>query len=164
MCSCSPRAALAEGPTQYSLPHHLEPGLPGLQVGKGRLYTPCAEDVGTVLKCEVVAIDSASAFGELGKTFSVSTARVRPAPSPPKRSLTPVPPPKNVVTTGKFTALTYNLLADLYATVRRACSGCLACRHCGSSWGARCRPALCQVSAEKLTNCSPCCCAPVQLG
>ena len=97
----------------------------GLQVGKGRLYTPCAEDVGTVLKCEVVAIDSASAFGELGKTFSVSTSRVRPAPSPPKRSLTPVPPPKNVVTTGKFTALTYNLLADLYATVRRACRAAL---------------------------------------
>lgn len=104
------------------MPQHPEPGL---QVGKGRLYTPCAEDVGTVLKCEVVAIDSASAFGELGKTFSVSTARVRPEPSPPKRSLTPVPPPKNVVTTGKFTALTYNLLADLYATVRRVCRDAL---------------------------------------
>ncbi|KAK9827722.1 hypothetical protein WJX81_005188 [Elliptochloris bilobata] len=90
-----------------------------IEVGKGRLYTPCAEDVGTVLKCEVAAIDSASAFGELGKTFSVSTSRVRPAPSPPKRSLTPVPPPKNVVTTGKFTALTYNLLADLYATAEQ---------------------------------------------
>ena len=81
------------------------------------MYTPGTEDVGTVLKCEVVAIDSASAFGELGKTFSVATARVRPAPLPPNRSLTPLPPPKNVVTTGKFTALTYNLLADLYATV-----------------------------------------------
>ncbi len=91
---------------------------PGPQVGKGRLYTPCADDVGSVLKCEVVAIDSASAFGELGKTFSVATARVRPAPSPPKRALTPLPPPKAVVAAGKFTALTYNLLADLYATVR----------------------------------------------
>ena len=133
-CAAALRAVpWLKGPTHHSLPQHPEPGSPGLQVGKGRLYTPCAEDVGTVLKCEVVAIDSASAFGELGKTFSVSTARVRPAPSPPKRSLTPVPPPKNVVTTGKFTALTYNLLADLYATVRRAWSGCLACRHTGSS-------------------------------
>ena len=89
------------------------------QVGKGRLYTPCEDDVGTVLKCEVVAIDTASPYGEQGKTFSNATARVRPAPSPPKRVFTPIsPPPKNVVSAGKFTALTYNLLADLYATVR----------------------------------------------
>lgn len=89
------------------------------QVGKGRLYTPCEDDVGSVLKCEVVAIDSASPYGETGKTFSLPTARVRPSPSPPKRTLTPITPtPKNVLGVGKFTALTYNVLADLYATVR----------------------------------------------
>ena len=97
------------------------------QVGKGRLYTPCEDDVGSVLKCEVVAIDTASPYGEQGKTFSNATARVRPAPSPPKRALTPIsPPPKNVVSAGKFTALTYNLLADLYATVRhRKATSCV---------------------------------------
>ncbi len=118
---------------------------PGPQVGKGRLYTPCADDVGSVLKCEVVAIDSASAFGELGKTFSVATARVRPAPSPPKRALTPLPPPKAVVAAGKFTALTYNLLADLYATVRarrrlRPSHQRLACRRA---------PLLCSLAAGR---------------
>ena len=93
--------------------------VPASQVGKGRLFTPNEDDIGTVLKCEVVAIDSTSPYGELGKTFSIATNRVRPAPSPPKRAFVPITPaPENVVSAGKFTALTYNLLADLYATVR----------------------------------------------
>ena len=45
--------------------------------------------------------------------------RVRPAPQPPSRELVPLPPPKGrpLAPGGKFTLLTYNLLADLYATV-----------------------------------------------
>lgn len=102
--------------------------LPASQVGKGRLFTPSEDDVGTVLKCEVVAIDSTSPYGELGKTFSIATNRVRPAPSPPKRAFVPITPaPKSVVSAGKFTALTYNLLADLYATVRDI-SWLISCR------------------------------------
>ena len=97
----------------------------GLQVGKGRLYTPIQDDIGSILKCEVVSIDAAVPFSEHGKTFSMSTQRVRPTPSPPKRALAPVnPAPWNVQSTGRFTALTYNLLADLYATVSRTCLGC----------------------------------------
>ena len=100
----------------------------GAQVGKGRLYTPIQDDIGSILKCEVVSIDAAVPFSEHGKTFSMSTQRVRPTPSPPKRALAPVnPAPWNVQSTGRFTALTYNLLADLYATVRplgRLCLGC----------------------------------------
>lgn len=89
-----------------------------LQVGKGRLYLPLQDDIGSILKCEVVSIDSASPFAEHGKTFSISTARVRPAPSPPKRSLAPISPaPHTAQSANRFTALTYNLLADLYATV-----------------------------------------------
>ena len=95
------------------------------QVGKGRLYTPIQDDIGSILKCEVVSIDAAVPFSEHGKTFSMSTQRVRPTPSPPKRALAPVnPAPWNVQSTGRFTALTYNLLADLYATVSRLCLGC----------------------------------------
>ncbi|KAK9806248.1 hypothetical protein WJX72_007236 [[Myrmecia] bisecta] len=90
-----------------------------IEVGKTRLLTPTAEDVGSVLKCEVVAIDSASPYTEIGKSFSVPTARVRPAPSPPKRNLVAITPPKHIVAAGKFTALTYNLLADLYATAEQ---------------------------------------------
>jgi hypothetical protein len=89
-----------------------------LQVGKGRLYTPVQDDIGSILKCEVVSIDAASPFSEHGKTFSMPTSRVRPTPSPPKRALLPVTPaPWNAKAADRFTALTYNLLADLYATV-----------------------------------------------
>ena len=87
-------------------------------MGKGRLYTPLQDDIGSILKCEVVSIDSASPFAEHGKTFSMSTARVRPTPSPPKRTLAPISPaPYTPQSANRFTALTYNLLADLYATV-----------------------------------------------
>ena len=41
------------------------------------------------------------------------------APTPPRRVLVPMTPAKPCVTKGKFTLLSYNLLADLYATVRR---------------------------------------------
>ena len=108
----------------------------GAQVGKGRLYTPIQDDIGSILKCEVVSIDAAVPFSEHGKTFSLSTQRVRPTPSPPKRALAPVnPAPWNVQSTGRFTALTYNLLADLYATVSRLCLG-YGCdlRHDGASF------------------------------
>lgn len=39
------------------------------------------------------------------------------APCPPRRVLVPLTPAKPCVTKGKFTLLSYNLLADLYATV-----------------------------------------------
>ena len=86
------------------------------QVGRERQYTPTTDDVGSILKNEVVALDTASAFPEVGKAFSVSTARVRPAPQPPKRSLVELKP-TSATGPSRFTALTYNLLADLYATM-----------------------------------------------
>ena len=87
------------------------------QIGKGRSYTPTAEDVGSNLKCEVVPVDSSLHFNETGALSSASTGRVRPAPSTPARSVIPLPAPRGASPAGKFTALTYNLLADLYASV-----------------------------------------------
>mmetsp|Transcript_13036 Transcript_13036/g.39493 ORF Transcript_13036/g.39493 Transcript_13036/m.39493 type:complete len:591 (+) Transcript_13036:158-1930(+) len=91
-----------------------------IEVGRTRCYTPQAEDVGCILKVDVVSCDSSSGFAhELGRTFSVRSERVRPAPLPPKRALITLPPPKgqpSLDTQGGFTLLTYNLLADLYAT------------------------------------------------
>lgn len=57
---------------------------------------------------------------QVGRTFSVRSERVRPAPVPPSRAMVPLPPPKGapLAPVGCFTLLTYNLLADLYATVR----------------------------------------------
>ena len=48
----------------------------------------------------------------------------QPAPVPPKRELVALPPqPKaSLHAEGRFTVLSYNILADLYATVRRASS------------------------------------------
>lgn len=44
----------------------------------------------------------------------------QPAPVPPKRDLVKLPPPLKVAlhSEGRFTVLSYNILADLYATVR----------------------------------------------
>lgn len=48
----------------------------------------------------------------------MDTSRVRPAPNPPQRSLVQLGPPAPAVSSlGRFTVLTYNLLADLYAKV-----------------------------------------------
>ena len=97
--------------------HHALLGI--LQVGKGTSYTPTAEDVGSCLKCEVAAVDIQH-NRETGSSSSPSTARVRPVPLCPQRALVPVAPPRGSNSAGKFTALTYNLLADLYASVRPA--------------------------------------------
>lgn len=48
------------------------------------------------------------------------------APCPPRRVLVPLTPGKPCVTKGKFTLLSYNLLADLYATV-----SAFVCHSCG---------------------------------
>ncbi|KAI3426985.1 hypothetical protein D9Q98_006929 [Chlorella vulgaris] len=87
-----------------------------VEVGRERVYTPAADDVGAILKFECTAYDAASPYPEVGKTFSIITARVRPAPCPPRRVLVPMTPAKPSVSKGKFTLLSYNLLADLYAT------------------------------------------------
>ena len=102
--------------TNFSKPHAW---LGILQVGKGTSYTPTAEDVGSCLKCEVAAVDIQQ-NRETGSSSSPSTARVRPIPLCPQRALVPVAPPRGSNAAGKFTALTYNLLADLYASVRPA--------------------------------------------
>ena len=87
-----------------------------IEVGRGRTFVPGPDDVGCILKFECTAHDVASAYQDVGKTFSIITARVRPAPNPPRRSLVPITPPHPSVSKGAFTVLSYNLLADLYAT------------------------------------------------
>lgn len=87
------------------------------QIGKGKSYTPTAEDVGSSVKCEVIPVDSSVHFNETGAPSSASTARVRPVPLCPQRGLVPITPLRGANPSGKFTALTYNLLADLYASV-----------------------------------------------
>ncbi|KAG2423839.1 hypothetical protein HXX76_014999 [Chlamydomonas incerta] len=89
-----------------------------IEVGRTRAYTPTSDDVGYVLKFEVTVIDKLHPYAaDLGRTHtqSVCTARVRPAPNPPVRSMVQMVPPSQQSNAGRFTILTYNLLADLYA-------------------------------------------------
>lgn len=90
-----------------------------VEVGRGRTFVPGPEDVGAILKFECTAHDVASAYQDVGKSFTIVTARVRPAPNPPKRVLVPISPPYPSVTKGRFTLVSYNLLADLYATAEQ---------------------------------------------
>jgi CCR4-NOT transcription complex subunit 6 len=87
-----------------------------VEVGRDRTYAPGPDDVGAILKFDCTAHDVASPYPDVGKTFSIITARARPAPAPPRRAMVPITPPQPAVTKGRFTLLTYNLLADLYAT------------------------------------------------
>ena len=52
-------------------------------MGRERTYTPGPEDVGAILKFDCTAYDAASPYPEVGKTFSIITARVRPGEGQP---------------------------------------------------------------------------------
>lgn len=84
-----------------------------VEVGRSRAYTPTAEDVGHTLKYECQPVD-----GPSGQPLAASTTlllpRVIAAPQPPTRELVPIVPEQP--RSGRFNVLTYNVLADLYAS------------------------------------------------
>lgn len=87
-------------------------------MGRSRAYTPSSDDVGYVLKFEVAIVDKLHPYAvDMTRSQSVLTARVRPTPNPPVRSMVHMVPPSQLTNSGRFTVLTYNLLADLYAKV-----------------------------------------------
>ncbi len=87
-------------------------------MGRTRAYTPTSDDVGYVLKFEVAIVDKLHPYAvDMTRSQSVFTARVRPTPNPPVRSMVQMVPPSQLTNSGRFTILTYNLLADLYAKV-----------------------------------------------
>ena len=76
------------------------------------------DDVGFVLKYECSMVDAMHPYIDGGRPAEAFTARVRPAPNLPVRhmvALPNAPPPSS--SGSRFTVLTYNLLADLYAKV-----------------------------------------------
>jgi len=110
------------------------------EVGQSRTYVPTSEDVGNVLKYEVTVVDGATgeplpdASGSTNATL-VTTSRTIPAPTPRPRHLLNVPVEHPYIaqlleqrsmggvaadeanSAGRFfTILTYNVLAELYAT------------------------------------------------
>lgn len=87
-------------------------------MARTKAYTPTPDDVGYVLKFEVTVIDRLHPYVDLGKSHSVVTARVRPTPNPPARSMVQmIPISSQTHPSNRFTVLSYNLLADLYAKV-----------------------------------------------
>eukprot|EP00976_Prorocentrum_cordatum_P113304 1195676-Prorocentrum_minimum.AAC.2 len=86
-------------------------------VGQGRTYTPTSDDIGHTLKFEVSPSDSQRNVEDSPTT--VVTGRVIPPPNPPARNLLPVDGSPANSHPSSFTVMTYNVLADLYATVRK---------------------------------------------
>ncbi|KAL9262097.1 Carbon catabolite repressor protein 4 homolog 2-like protein [Drosera capensis] len=94
------------------------------EVGCSKTYTPSADDIGHTLKFECVVVN-AETKQPVGSPSQIATSRVIPAPMPTPRRLIPV----SVVDAnghldldgrlssfGTFTVLSYNILADVYAT------------------------------------------------
>jgi len=99
-----------------------------LQVSRSRKYTPAQDDVGFVLKYECSIHDPSHPYIDLGRPTLAFTSRVRPAPNLPVRNLVPLPLPPGAAKAGpnsRFSVLSYNMLADLYAKVGRwwSCGG-----------------------------------------
>jgi len=111
-----------------------------VEIWCNRRYTPTLEDVGCCLKYECTLVyttagkNSVYANGSYSNgpatsngfpagpdssrhyKMSKETARVKPAPSPPDRVMIPLNAGPRISREGRFTVLSYNLLADLYAS------------------------------------------------
>ncbi|KAL6649281.1 hypothetical protein ACP70R_013505 [Stipagrostis hirtigluma subsp. patula] len=113
------------GPTPvYSTGTEKSSGETWFEVGRSRTYTATAEDIGHVLKFECIVVDGETR-ATVGAPTSVMTSRVIPAPTPTPRRLIPVNATdamghfdldSRTSSFGSFTVLSYNILAETYAT------------------------------------------------
>uniref|UniRef100_A0A5B7B8A5 poly(A)-specific ribonuclease n=1 Tax=Davidia involucrata TaxID=16924 RepID=A0A5B7B8A5_DAVIN len=93
------------------------------EVGRSKTYTPTADDIGHVLKFECVVVDAETKL-PVGHANTILTSRVIPAPSPSPRRLVSVSgidamglvESDGRISAGTFTVLSYNILADVYAS------------------------------------------------
>ncbi|KAL8136213.1 carbon catabolite repressor protein 4 homolog 1-like [Apium graveolens] len=94
------------------------------EVGYAKTYTPTADDIGHVLKFECVVVDAETKL-PAGHVNTILTSRVIPAPSPTPRRLISVSGVDvtghldldgRLSSSGTFTVLSYNILADVYAS------------------------------------------------
>ena len=93
--------------------------LTSAQLSTTRAYTPGPDDVGYALRFECAPAESASG-ADVGPSSTLALgARVVAAPQALPRRLVPLVPDSRD-RSGRFTVLTYNVLSDIYASVRRA--------------------------------------------
>jgi len=88
-------------------------------IGQQRIYVPSKLDVGRILKLECTPVSQNGLY--TGKAVSVESAEVMQAPpQAPVRNLIEVPQPPNAfdprAPKATFKVMTYNCLADIYAT------------------------------------------------
>ena len=102
------------------------------QVARTRTYTPTIDDVGYVLRYQVNIVDKTHVSYpavDASKIQMFDTTRVRPAPNPPARHMVQLMPESapqgGPGPSGRFTLLTYNLLADIYAKVSASARRCM---------------------------------------
>uniref|UniRef100_A0A7S0R3W3 Endonuclease/exonuclease/phosphatase domain-containing protein n=1 Tax=Pyramimonas obovata TaxID=1411642 RepID=A0A7S0R3W3_9CHLO len=119
-------------------------GLPEwVLVGQGRTYTPTSDDIGHTLKFEVTPFDSQRNAEDAPTT--VVTGRVIPPPNPPARNLLPVEGSPANSHPSSFTVMTYNVLADLYATSEMY----TYCPGWALSWGYRKQALLREILSQR---------------
>lgn len=94
------------------------------EVGRSKTYTPSADDISHVLKFECVVVDAETKLN-VGHPMTLTTNRVIPAPTPTPRRMISVSgvdvmghldSDGRIASAGTFTVLSYNILADAYAT------------------------------------------------
>ncbi|XP_022685534.1 carbon catabolite repressor protein 4 homolog 1 [Setaria italica] len=121
----SQSSGVNNGPTPvYPTGTEKSSGETWFEVGRSRTYTATADDIGHVLRFECVVVDLETR-GTVRAPTSVMTSRVIPAPTPTPRRLIPVNAAdamghfdldNRTTSFGTFTVLSYNILADTYAT------------------------------------------------
>ncbi|KAI4371956.1 hypothetical protein MLD38_010245 [Melastoma candidum] len=102
---------------------HQSKGETLIEVGHSKTYTPTADDIGHKLRFECIVLDTETKL-PIGKPYPSLTSHVIPAPSPVPRRLITVSGvdvlghsgPDFRPTFGNFTVLSYNILADRYAS------------------------------------------------
>ncbi|CAN6302163.1 unnamed protein product [Urochloa humidicola] len=125
MPNLSQSSGVNNGPTPvYPTGTEKSSGETWFEVGRSRTYTATADDIGHVLRFECVVVDLETG-GTVGAATSILTSRVIPAPTPTPRRLIPVNAAdamghfdldSRTSSFGTFTVLSYNILADTYAT------------------------------------------------
>ncbi|KAK3150579.1 hypothetical protein QOZ80_3AG0235020 [Eleusine coracana subsp. coracana] len=118
-------SVLNNGPTPvYPTGTEKNSGETWFEVGRSRTYTATADDIGHVLRFECIVVD-VETRGAVGTPTAVTTSRVIPAPTPTPRRVIPVNAADamrhfdldtRTSSFGSFTVLSYNILADAYAT------------------------------------------------
>jgi len=122
------RYTKAEAPIDYDENDHLVwdvrpfvEDLGWIEVGKERSYVPTPADVGHVLKLVVGALSQDGTVTAVTTTSDETSVVIGPPPPPPKRRLFQahhilMNPQFSEPTNLQFRAVTYNILADIYAT------------------------------------------------